>query len=247
MGTSVAIEAAAATESLAVGGIEAAYRAIADVQWGMHPTREGSELASLNSAPPRTPVPVAESTWQLLRLAKAVHGLSDNAFDPCLPSHPGRLADLVLSPRGIRTRSALCRVPLALDLGGIAKGYAIDRAIDALHAAGCVAGLVNAGGDLRVYGRSEHVLLRRADRSCEPLTLKNAALAVTDLDVDVHQRPLEHQGYYHYSEVTFPAPRFAAVAAPSAAVADALTKCLLFAEPRCAERALHAFAARRVG
>jgi thiamine biosynthesis lipoprotein len=247
MGTSVAIEAAAATEALAVGGIEAAYQAIADAQWRLHPARDGSDLASLNSAAPRTPIPVADATWQLLRLTKTVHGLSDGAFDPCLPSRPGRLVDLALSPPGVRARSALCRMPLALDLGGIAKGYAIDRAIDALHVAGCVAGLVNAGGDLRVYGRSENVLLRRADRSCEPLTLKNAALAVTDLDVDAAQRPLEHQGYYHYSEVTFPAPRFAAIAAPSAAVADALTKCVLFAEPRCAERALHAFAARRVG
>jgi thiamine biosynthesis lipoprotein len=104
----------------------------------------------------------------------------------------------------MKSRSAVCRVPLALDLGGIAKGYAIDRAIEALRAAGCVSGLVNAGGDLRVYGRSEAVLLRRADGTCAPLTLTHAALAVTDLDVDARRRPTEHQGYYRHGAPVSP-------------------------------------------
>jgi FAD:protein FMN transferase len=247
MGTWIAIEAAAPTEPLAAAGIEAAYRAIADVEQRMHPRREGSEIARLNSTAPRTRVPIADSTWRVLHLAQAVHLLCDGAFDPCLPSHAGRLPDLMLSAPEMKSRSALCRVPLALDLGGIAKGYAIDRAIKALRAAGCVSGFVNAGGDLRVYGRSESVLLRRADGVCEPLTLNNAALAVSDLDVDDSERPAEHQGYYRHSQARGPAPRYAAVVAPSAGVADALTKCVLFADARCAERALSSLDARRVG
>jgi len=246
MGTWISIEAAAPTESLAVAGIEAACRAIADVAQRMHPRREGSEIAQLNSAAPHTRVPVAHSTWRVLHLAQAVHRLCDGAFDPCLPSHPGRLPDLALSAPAMNSRSAWCRVPLALDLGGIAKGHAIDRAIEAMRRAGCVHGLVNAGGDLRVYGQSASILLRGADRTCEPLTLSNAALAVTDLDVDVRQRPAEHQGYYCHSRATGSVPRYAAVVAPSAGVADALTKCVLFADARCAERTLRALDARRV-
>ena len=247
MGTWVTIEATAPSEPLAVAGIQAAYRAIAEVEWRMHPRRDGSDLALINSAAPQTRISIADSTWRVLRLAQAVHALSDGAFDPCLPSLPGRLFDLVVSASEVRSRSALCRVPLALDLGGIAKGYAIDRAIEALCAAGCVSGLVNAGGDLRVSGRSEGILLRRADRTCEPLTLTNAALAVTDLDVDVRQRAAEHQGYYRRSGRAPPESRYAAVVASSAAVADALTKCVLFAEALSAERALRTLEARRVG
>jgi thiamine biosynthesis lipoprotein len=41
---------------------------------------------------------------------------------------------------------------MKLDLGGIAKGYATDRAIDALKAQGITSALVNAGGDIRVIG-----------------------------------------------------------------------------------------------
>jgi FAD:protein FMN transferase len=247
MGTWISIEAAAPAESVARAGIEAAYRAIADVAQRMHPRREGSEIARLNSAALHTRIPVAHSTWRVLQLAQAVHRLCDGAFDPCLPSRPGRLADLALSAPETTSRSAWCRVPLALDLGGIAKGHAIDRAIEALRRAGCVHGLVNAGGDLRVYGQSASILLRGADRTCEPLTLNNAALAVTDLDVDARQRPAEHQGYYCHPRATRPAPRYAAVVAPSADVADALTKCVLFADARSAERTLRALDARRVG
>jgi len=226
MGTWVTIEAAAPTEPLAVAGIEVAYRAIAEVEWRMHPRREGSDVAQINSASPQTRIPIADSTWCVLQLAQTVHALSDGAFDPCLPSHPGRLSDLALSATEVKPRSALCRVPLALDLGGIA---------------------INAGGDLRIYGRTERVLLRRADGTCEPLTLTHAALAVTDLDVDVRHRPAEHQGYYRRPGPASPRSRYAAVVAPSAGVADALTKCLLFAGARRAEDALRALEARRVG
>jgi thiamine biosynthesis lipoprotein len=246
MGTWVAIEAVAPEESQGVAGIEAAYRAIADVERRMHPRREGSDLARLNCAPPQTRIAIGESTWQVLRLAQALRAACEGAFDPCLPSQPGRLSDVVLSATGEISRSALCSAPVAVDLGGIAKGYAIDRAIEALRAAGCVSALVNAGGDVRVFGRSESVLLRRADGSCEPLTLTDAALAVSDLDVDVRHRPAEHQGYYRRAGVATPRTRYAAVVAPRAAVADALTKCVLFAGARCAARALDAFDARRV-
>jgi thiamine biosynthesis lipoprotein len=42
--------------------------------------------------------------------------------------------------------------PVQLDLGGIAKGYAVDQAVETLCRCGVGAGLVNAGGDLRGFG-----------------------------------------------------------------------------------------------
>src|SRR5207248_5339725 len=42
--------------------------------------------------------------------------------------------------------------PCCIDLGGIAKGFAVDLAVDALRQAGCERGLINAGGDLRGFG-----------------------------------------------------------------------------------------------
>ncbi len=247
MGTWVTIEAIAGTDEMAAAAIEAAYLSIVGIGQRLHPRRQGSELARIHSAPPRTAVAIEATTWELLRLAQSVHELSDGIFDPCLPSRPGRLSDLTLSDPDAQSHWALCHVPLALDLGGIAKGYAIDRAIEALRAAGCVSGGVNAGGDLRVYGGREKVLLRCADGSCVPFTLKDEALAVSDLDAKVGRRPPEHQGYYRRSGEFRPVRRYAAVVAPRAVIADALTKCVLLAEERCAARVLRALGARQIG
>jgi thiamine biosynthesis lipoprotein len=43
---------------------------------------------------------------------------------------------------------------MKIDLGGIAKGYAIDRAIEAMKAAGAAGGLVDLGGNIRCFGVS---------------------------------------------------------------------------------------------
>ena len=245
LGTWVAIEATGATNQGALMGLEAAYLAILELGRTLHPERPGSDLARIRGAAPRTRVPVEVRTWELLRLARRVHRLSDGIFDPCVPGRPGRLSDLTLSPPGT-SPWVRCQVPLALDLGGIAKGYAIDIAIEALRIAGCRSGLVNAGGDLRVYGRSEPVMLRYSDGTCAPVTLTDQALAVSDLDVDVAQRPAEHRGYYVRSGTPCPIRRYAAVVAASAAVADALTKCVLLAEERCAYHSLRAFGAQQI-
>ncbi|MFZ6781359.1 FAD:protein FMN transferase [Undibacterium sp. Ji83W] len=47
-----------------------------------------------------------------------------------------------------------------LDVGGIAKGYAVDCAIAALQTCGVQHACVNAGGDLRVLGQAQTVLIR---------------------------------------------------------------------------------------
>ena len=59
-----------------------------------------------------------------------------------MPSASGRLGDLEF----VFPHSVIPHRPLHIDLGGIAKGYAVDRALMALQAAGCHGGLVNAGG-----------------------------------------------------------------------------------------------------
>jgi len=62
-------------------------------------------------------------------------------------------------------------------------------------AAGCTAGLVNAGGDMRVFGqRHEPVFVRGPAGTLTPIELVNAALAVSDTVSG--QRPPEHLGYY---------------------------------------------------
>ena len=249
MGTWVAIEAAAESEATAACAIEAAFAAVSQVERRMHPEREGSDIARINSAPLHVQTPIHASTWEVLRLAQRLNELTDGVFDPCLPLRPGRLTDLGLSdpspesePWGER------RAPLALDLGGIAKGYAIDCAIAALRAAGCSAGAVNAGGDLRLFGaRRETILLRYRDHGYQPLVLQDVALAMSDLDEP--RRPPGHRGYYVRTGGAGGAGawrRYAAVLAPDAMIADALTKCVLLCSEERASRTVAELGGRDV-
>jgi thiamine biosynthesis lipoprotein len=242
LGTWVAIEAKAAADpprelgnagvAIEQAAIEAAYAAVRQVEQAMHPNRLGSDLARINAAPLHTPIEIQPDTWRVLRLARRLHEITDGVFDPCLPSQPGTLRDVELAPGSM----LVCHAPVEMDLGGIAKGFAIDRAVEELLRHGCCAGLVNAGGDLRVFGeREETILLREADSSFRRLALRDCALAVSD--VDAAERPAEHQGYYNRKGQSV-ARRYAAVIAKDAATADALTKCVLLCEPDRAARAL---------
>ena len=190
----------------------------------MHPTRPGSDLQTL-AVSNREPVRVHPSTWQVLALAQEIWQWSDGIFDPCLPQRAGRFADVELRSDS----TVLCRAPVAIDLGGIAKGFAIDAAVEILTAAGCERGIVNAGGDVRVFGpHPEPISIRRVGGDSTTIELLDAALAVSDRNAP---HPAEHRGYYLRTDAEKEAKAAAAVIAKRAVYADALTKCALFCSP----------------
>jgi thiamine biosynthesis lipoprotein len=239
LGTLVAVEATSTSAGAAEAAVEAAFAALRQVGQRLHPHSADSDLARINNAPLQTCIPVHSSTCDLLNLARRLNTLTGGVFDPCLPSRAGRLKDI----EGC-SGQLFCRAPVALDFGGFAKGYAVDCAIEALTSHGCTAGLVNAGGDLRVFGaRTEPVFLRGPAGELKPIELADAALAVSD--VDSQRRPAEHQGYYLRGRAGPPPQRYAAVVATEAVVADALTKCVLLCPSPTAGQVLKAFGARQ--
>ena len=240
LGTLVAIEATADSASAAHAAVEAAFTAIALVDRRMHPRAAQSDLAKINGAAVNVPVKVHRTVCDLLNLARRISALTDGAFDPCLPTRPGQLHDIDVS-----TDEVVCRAPIALDLGGFAKGYAVDCAIATLMGSGCAGGLVNAGGDLRVFGpRTEPMFMRGPAGQLITVGINDAALAVSDANSP--QRPAEHQGYYIRGRAIPLAAEFAAVIAKEAVIADALAKCVLLCPKPVADRALRAFAATQV-
>jgi thiamine biosynthesis lipoprotein len=241
LGTLVALEAESAEVGTSEAGVRAAFAAVAKVERLMHPERPGSDVAALSCSAPGTFVTVDEWTWQVLSLCKSLYRLSEGAFDPCLHLSSGRMTDIEL----LEDRRVRAHAPVKMDLGGIAKGYAVDRAVEALRAGGCDAGLVNAGGDLAVFGaRSRTVFCRSASGSVVAIELTNAALASSDTEST--SRPQEHQGYYHGRDRQVPISGSVGVMAASAAMADALTKCLLATDDESSQTLLRACGARRV-
>jgi thiamine biosynthesis lipoprotein len=171
LGTIVEIRVSGGPEAVAAA-IAAGFAAVARVERLMSAHRPDSELSRLNRMGHCRAVRVDRWTYAVLaaaqRFSRASGGLFDCTVGSALARHgflPRQLeragaagqSDVLLLP-GRRVR--FCR-PLALDLGGIAKGFAVDKAVEALRAAGIKAGAVNAGGDLRVFGpAAEPVHLR---------------------------------------------------------------------------------------
>jgi FAD:protein FMN transferase len=157
----------------------------------------------------------------------------------------GSVAHLELSqPTCSSGPSAVAHAYLRLDLGGIAKGFAVDRAIDALRAAGCHAGLVNAGGDLAVFGERERAVLCQNSSGTSIVKLRNSALASSTVD-NVSQ-PAEHRGYYNGADRNAIVSGSVAITARSAVIADGLTKCLLAGESTLNLELLETFGACRI-
>lgn len=146
--------------------IDAAFEAIRHVHARMSFHEQGSDLATLARASAGETVAVDPATITVLRAALNLYEQSGGLFDVAigrelvrtrflprdpishLSSYGGTSADLeIVDDRHVR----LARRVL-IDLGGIAKGYAVDMAVVALRRAGAAFGVVNAGGDLRLFG-----------------------------------------------------------------------------------------------
>jgi FAD:protein FMN transferase len=163
LGTWVEISASAATERRTVRAIDAAYKAIEQVQLRFSIFDAQSELSQINQRAFASPVAISAEANALLTFALDLAKSSDGAFNPTAgtqlklrdaPVEPCSQLDNDANWRDVELINHEIRFHkrLLLDLGGIAKGYAIDLAIDALVANGCTNGVVNAGGDLRCFG-----------------------------------------------------------------------------------------------
>jgi thiamine biosynthesis lipoprotein len=159
----------------------AARRAVEDALAGvvdrMSAYRDDSELSRFNRHGGRGPFALSADTFAVFRLAREVSAATNGAFDitvaPVVDAWgfgPGRAQRVVtatemaaleervgwrmltLDERNATVTKA--RADMRADLSGIAKGYAVDRAAQALDALGIVDYMVEAGGEIRTRGRN---------------------------------------------------------------------------------------------
>lgn len=157
--------------------VDAAFAQIAGVQERMSCHDPRSALSRINLQAHRSPQQVDAWTWRVLRLALALSRASGGLFDVTVGGELVRRGVLpdhgfgAVEPRGgsgavelLPGRRVRLRRPVVLTLDGIAKGYAVDRAVRALRACGVAQGVVNAGGDLRAFGAAAVPLALRDGR-----------------------------------------------------------------------------------
>ena len=224
LGTFVAVSGRVADARNVRPGVEAAYEAIERVGALMHPTCNDSDLTSIRTSSIGRAIAVHCWTWEVLCWSQRLNALSGGRFDPCVPESAGRIRDIDLPAPGV----VVCRAPVAIDLGGIAKGFAVDRAVDALIAAGCSEGQVNAGGDVRCFGPAPATIWLRIVGLARPIELRDRACATSD--PAQAQAPSGHRGYYRPGAGGPVSRRAAVVVASTTLIADALTKCVLLSD-----------------
>ncbi|MCI0639090.1 MAG: FAD:protein FMN transferase [Gemmataceae bacterium] len=255
MGTLFKIILYAPTEAAAKKAAQAAFARIAELDRIMSDYKSDSELMQLCKKAGGAAVPVSVDLFAVLRVSEEISNLSEGAFDVSIgpvvrlwrkARRTGELPskeeiqtalDLVdykkieLDPKGRTVRLLL--VGMLLDLGGIAKGYAADAALEVLRQNGVTRALVAAGGDIAVSDAPPDAkgwrigIAPLRDPAVPPshnILLKNAAVSTSG---DTHQF-VEIDGK-RYSHVVDPKTglgllgrRSVSVIAPKGVRADAL-------------------------
>jgi FAD:protein FMN transferase len=195
LGTTVSVRVEHADKASAHRAIDAAFAAMTHVHARMSFHEADSDLSRIHAAAPGQRVMVDAQTAEVLREALLLSERTDGVFDVTvaaqlvvwglLPAPHGDAAlvvganwkDIDIDDEdGVRLRR-----PLWIDLGGIAKGYAVDRAIDALRVHGIKHACINAGGDLRTLGERQHFVAIATDERhpshCPVLELGEASMA----------------------------------------------------------------------
>ena len=172
-----------------------AFALISEIHKRMSYHSDSSDLALLRNSPPGAKVTVSRHTVTVLRLAKQLFIETDGLFDVSvgrklvaigylprmdarpLPHFNGNTGDIEI----IDDTHVCCHRSLLIDLGGIAKGYAVDVALSALAEHGCEHALINAGGDLRHMGSNPtDIWLRGGDGLIShKIRIANAAVATS--------------------------------------------------------------------
>jgi thiamine biosynthesis lipoprotein len=258
LGTFVEIRSAGASPGAVEQAVDAAFAAVAEVHRLMSFHDADSDVSRLNRQAFNHSVAVDPWTYEVLETALALHRQSMGAFDIAVAPALQELGMLPLN-EGERDIGRIARATSGaiellpdnrvrfhhpatrIDLGGIAKGFAVDRALDVLREQNQSQGLVNAGGDLATFGSFPETVALRNPRdprkSIGNIVIANEALASSGRLFN----PFETADALGSAAID-PATQEpttgiagASVRASCCAIADALTKVVMIAGERAAE------------
>lgn len=175
MGTFSRAVAIAPSEKLARACVAAAFDEQRRVEELMSYHNPDSELNAVNREACQRAVKVDEATFEVLEKARQFSELSGGAFDVTIGALGElwrRAAATDTVPTGAEIAEARSKVGydkllldpntrtvrfaaegMRIDLGGIAKGYAVDKSVEAMKKRGAAGGMVDLGGNIRCFGR----------------------------------------------------------------------------------------------
>jgi FAD:protein FMN transferase len=257
MGTSIQVAAFGGDEAARRAAIDEAFGAFAEVDRLMSNYRDDSELSRVNRLAARQAVPVSDPLLAVLQAAEQVSERSGGAFDvtvaplvrlwgfkdkkPHLPSAAELAAvrplvgyhNLLIDSQSKTLRFA--RPGVEIDLGGIAKGFAVELAAGVLRRHG-LGGFVDAGGNQYLLGlppgeRSWRVGIKNPvakEALLGVLELPEGSLSVSTSAQDSNFLVADGRRYGHILDPRTLQPSQAAlsvtIVSPDGTLADALSK-----------------------
>lgn len=175
MGSIISFEVVAETESAGYEAIRKAEQVFRSLEKIFSMYNSESEMAMLANQAGSHPVVISEEAAELLQMGKRVHSESEGRFDitiePAMKrwgfrDNPGKnirrptedelrkLEQIIGSEKIVieNNKALLAEKGMALDTGGIAGGYALDKAIKEMKKCDISAAFINFSGDIHCYG-----------------------------------------------------------------------------------------------
>jgi len=177
MGSRFEVTAVHADEAQAQAAVEAAYAEVERIEAIISSWRETSETSEINRMAGKEPVAVSPELFNLIRRSVRVSRLTDGAFDITFDT-VGRLWNFKSKSAPIPSQEAidaamkdigyqhivldeakqtvfLAKPGARIGFGAIGKGFAANRAVIVMKELGATGGVVNAGGDLVIFGHQD--------------------------------------------------------------------------------------------
>lgn len=177
---------------------QAAYQSLNQMQQLMSLHNDTSDLGRYRLAQIGDEIEIHSHTARVLAFSEVLWAESSGYFDVCSGYHlvvngylPNNMQNQQLNYKARTHPLKINYLPdhvakltkmedNLIDLGGVAKGYAIDEVIKTLQNLHVAAAMVNAGGDMRIFGDVEELIHIRKNEHFVPLcVLNNKALATS--------------------------------------------------------------------
>jgi FAD:protein FMN transferase len=254
LGTVVDIQVRDRDRGKAEEAIAEAFAAIRQTDLIFSTTNASSEVWALNTSTRETAVTRPE-LYAIIKQSDELWRLSGGAFDAGLNNLIelwgfGTDSERVPSPAAVQAAQEtsgwqfvrleegklLRPVGVQFNFGGIVKGYAVDRAIEALQAHGIASAMVNAGGEIRSFGDGWVVGIQHPRRPGEMIDrIRPGALAVATSGDYEQYFEVDGQRYHHLLDprTGYPAQSVQSVTviAPTCADADGLSTAVFVLGP----------------
>lgn len=264
MGTALEVTVSSDGPAKAEGAFAIVYKEMSRIEDEMSEWKDGTYVSLINRNAGKKAVKVPDELFKLIAASIQVSEITDGAFDITWAAMrgvwdftPGR--ERVPSPEEVRGRLGLVdyrKIELdeknrtvflkgegmAMGLGAIAKGYAVDRAMRAVADSGIKDAIIRAGGDMRVQGLDDEGKPweigirqpREKDKLLARLRLTNISISTSG---DYERFFIKDNVLYHHimdPKTGYPAKacRSVTILAPDTMTSDALSTAVFVLGPQ---------------